>query len=99
MVIGASTNPAKFGNKAVRAYRRQGHIVLPVNPHEPTVEGLAAYADVASPPGPIDRATLYVPPEPGRLAAEGQQPIAYTDVEQVNILQQMYRLFLALLNR
>ncbi len=65
MVIGASANPAKFGNKAVRAYVRQGHEVIPVNPHEPTIEGIAVYPDVASPSGPIDRATLYVPPAVG----------------------------------
>lgn len=65
MVIGASANPAKFGNKAVRAYLRQGHDVLPVNPHESLIEGQAVYPDVLSPPGPIDRATLYIPPARG----------------------------------
>jgi len=40
-----------------------------------------------------------VPPEAGRLAAEGQQPIAYNDIEQVNIFQQMIRLFLPLITK
>lgn len=65
MVIGASTNPAKFGNKAVRAYIKQGHNVLPVNPKADTIEGLAVYKDVADAPGPIDRASMYLPPEVG----------------------------------
>lgn len=65
MVIGASANREKFGNKAVRAYARQGHVVLPVNPHETRIEGLPVYREVAGVPGPIDRATLYIPPHLG----------------------------------
>lgn len=65
MIIGASNNRSKFGNKAVRAYLRQGHTVLPVNPNEIEVEGLTAYPHVSSAPGPIDRALFYVHPEVG----------------------------------
>jgi len=76
MVIGASTNPDKFGNKAVRAYLRQGHQVLPVNPRADQIEGLPTYPTVADVPGPIDRATMYLPPKRGMdvlepLAARG----------------------------
>ena len=39
-VIGASTNRAKYGNRAVRAFRQRGYTVWPVNPHETTIEGL-----------------------------------------------------------
>ena len=42
-VIGASSAPQKFGNKAVRAYLRQGWTVYPVNPNEKTVEGLTVF--------------------------------------------------------
>ncbi len=65
MVIGASTDPEKYGNKAVRAYLAEGHEVLPVNPNADAVEGVKAYASVSDPPGPIDRATMYLPPEVG----------------------------------
>lgn len=65
MVIGASKNPAKYGHKAVRAYQRQGHDVLPINPHAETVAGIRCFADVTGPPGPIDRASLYLPPSVG----------------------------------
>ncbi|MFW6060996.1 MAG: CoA-binding protein [Phycisphaeraceae bacterium] len=65
MVIGASTHRDKFGNKAVRAYQRQGHDVLPVHPTAKSIEGTPAYADVRDVPGPTDRATLYLPPEKG----------------------------------
>jgi acyl-CoA synthetase (NDP forming) len=64
-VIGASNDRAKFGNKAVRAYRRQGWTVYPVNPTEPIIEGLTAYPTVEAIPGAVDRAALYVPPRVG----------------------------------
>lgn len=65
MIIGASSDRSKYGNKAVRAYRRAGHEVLPVNPRETVIEGINAYANIADVPGPIDRATIYVPPHIG----------------------------------
>ena len=64
-VIGASSNRRKFGNRAVRAFLQQGYTVIPINPHEREVEGLKAYASVLDVPGPIDMASLYVPPEIG----------------------------------
>ena len=64
-VIGASNNRNKFGNRAVRAYRQQGHTVVPINPRETEVEGLKAYASVLDVPGTIDMASFYVPPEIG----------------------------------
>ncbi len=68
-VIGASRDPDKFGNKAVRAFRQQGFHVIPVNPNLAaaghTIEGLSVYASVLDVPGTIDLATLYVPPEVG----------------------------------
>ena len=64
-VIGASSNRSKFGNRAVRAFQKQGYTVVPINPHEVEVEGLKAYASVLDVPGPIDMASFYVPPEIG----------------------------------
>jgi predicted CoA-binding protein len=64
-VVGASTDRRKFGNKAVRAYVRQGFEVKPIHPTATVVEGLRAYPSVTAVPGPIDRVTLYVPPEVG----------------------------------
>ena len=68
-VIGASQDPRKFGNKAVRAFRYRGYEVVPVNPicaaANDTIEGLATYASVLDVPGAVDLATLYVPPEVG----------------------------------
>ena len=65
-VIGASANRRKFGNKALRAFRHRGYTVVPINPHADVVEGERAYATVLDYPGPIDEATVYVPPDIGR---------------------------------
>jgi len=72
-VIGASSARHKFGNKAVRAYLRQGWTVYPVNPNETVVEGLASLPSVSAIPGPVDRASLYLPPEIGIGLLEGIQ--------------------------
>jgi uncharacterized protein len=69
-VVGASNNPRKFGNRAVRAFRRQGYTVVPINLHEHDVEGLKTYKSVLDVPGPIDMATIYVPPEVGEQVIE-----------------------------
>jgi uncharacterized protein len=64
-VIGASNDPAKYGNHAVRTYIERGWTVYPVNPKEKTIAGLPAYASVAELPDAVDRASLYVPPAVG----------------------------------
>ena len=61
-VIGASRDPAKFGNKAVRAFVQRGYTVWPVNPKEPEIEGLPAYKRISDVPGRPDRVSVYVPP-------------------------------------
>ncbi len=76
-IIGASNNPEKFGNKAVRAYLRQGFEVYPVNPRGGEIEGMAAYEAIGDVPGSdLDRISLYVPPAVGlglleEIAAKG----------------------------
>ena len=62
-VIGASNSRRKYGNKALRAYRAEGYTVIPINPHQPEVEGLTAYPSVLDVPGEIDIATVYVQPD------------------------------------
>ena len=66
-VIGASNARHKFGNKAVRAYLRQGWTVYPVNPNvgDEKVEGLKVYPTIADVPGPVDRVSMYVPASVG----------------------------------
>ena len=62
-VLGASADRAKYGNKAVRAYRAAGFTVYPIHPHAASIEGLPAYASILDVPGPVQRATVYLPPE------------------------------------
>jgi predicted CoA-binding protein len=64
-IIGASVNRGKFGNRAVRAFQRQGYTVIPINPHECEIEGLKTYRSVLDVPDRIDMASFYVPPEVG----------------------------------
>ena len=65
-VIGASRDRRKFGNKALRAFRHRGYEVIPINPHQTSIEGLPCYPSVLDVPGPIDLATFYVPAEIGQ---------------------------------
>jgi len=64
-IIGASADRAKFSNKAVRAFLRQGYTVVPINPREAAIEGLTAYKSVLDVPGAVDLASLYLPPAVG----------------------------------
>jgi len=62
-VVGASEDRTKFGNKALRAFLAAGETVVPIHPRAETIEGLRAYRSVAEVPGPIDMATVYLPPQ------------------------------------
>ena len=75
-VVGASTHREKYGNRAVRAYRAAGWRVYPVHPSAAAIEGIPAYRSVLDIPGPVHRATVYLPPAKtleilGALAAKG----------------------------
>lgn len=61
-VLGASKDPAKFSNRAVRAYLARGYRVYPVNPRETTIEGLPAWASVRDLPERPQRVSAYLPP-------------------------------------
>ena len=69
-VIGASSNREKFGNKALRAFERQGYTVIPITPTETEVEGHKAYRSVLDVPEAIDMATVYVPARVGVTVME-----------------------------
>lgn len=64
-IIGASRDRHKFGNKALRAWRQQGHTVVPIHRTATEVEGERAYASVLDYPGNVDEATVYVPASEG----------------------------------
>lgn len=66
VVVGASTDRSKFGNKSVRAHLQAGYDVYPVNPKADEIEGLTAYASLSDVPVEApDRVSVYLPPAVG----------------------------------
>lgn len=63
VVLGASSNPERYSNMAIRELRSRGHRVIPVHPQESRIEGLPVVADLAGLAGEkIDTVTLYLRP-------------------------------------
>jgi acyl-CoA synthetase (NDP forming) len=62
-VVGASTDPGKFGNVLLRSLIDGGFSgdIYPVNPRADSVHGLPCYPSVADIPGPLDLAVIVVP--------------------------------------
>jgi predicted CoA-binding protein len=61
-VLGASADPTKYGNKAVRAYKQQGYQVFPVNPKATTLEGLPVFPSISAVPVRPNLVSVYLPP-------------------------------------
>ncbi|HMP81298.1 MAG TPA: CoA-binding protein [Verrucomicrobiota bacterium] len=61
-VIGASADAAKFGNKAVRAFQRQGYTVFPVNTTATEIEGLRVFRSIEEVPMRPNLVSVYLPP-------------------------------------
>lgn len=61
-IIGASNDPRKYGNKAVRAFLQTGHTVYPVNPNEERIEGLTAFHSIGEVPTRPQLVSVYLPP-------------------------------------
>jgi uncharacterized protein len=61
-IVGASADPNKFGNKAVRAFRQKGWTVYPVNPRESQIENLPAFKSVLEVPVRPKLISVYLPP-------------------------------------
>ena len=79
-VVGASRRREKYGNRAVRAYRAAGWQVYPIHPSAAAIEGIPAFRSILDVPGPVRRATVYLPPEKtlgilAGLAAKGVREV------------------------
>jgi hypothetical protein len=61
-IIGASSDRAKYGNKAVRAFQKQGYTVYPVNVREAEIEGLPAFKSIGEVPVRPQMVSVYLPP-------------------------------------
>jgi hypothetical protein len=79
-ILGASSDRSKFGNKAVRAYLRMDWTVYPVNPGAPDIEGLKTYRSIRDVPRPVDRVSLYLPPDIGITVLEDIAAVAPAEV-------------------
>ena len=62
-VLGASTNPKRYSNMAVRRLRAAGHRVIPIHPAHSEIEGLPVTQSLAEIKEPVDTLTLYVGPQ------------------------------------
>ena len=79
-LVGASSNPGKYGNAILVNLLSKGYAVVPVNPGERRIEGLAAYRTVGEIPGRVAIVNMVVPPAVGRKVLEG---LSSDDVEVV----------------
>jgi predicted CoA-binding protein len=62
-VLGASNNPDRYSNMAVRRLRDAGHNVIPVNPALEEIEGFPVAKSLGDIVDPVDTLTLYVGPQ------------------------------------
>lgn len=62
-VVGASSKPHKYGNKVLRCYQQNQHTVVPVNPVEEKIEGLACVASVTELPDQVSSISIITPPQ------------------------------------
>lgn len=72
VIIGASDDRSKYGNKSLRAHVDAGYTVYPVNPKGGEIEGIPVYRHLSEiPQRRIDRVSMYVPASIGiELLAE-----------------------------
>ncbi len=61
-VAGASPRRHKYGNKVLRCYRQAGRRVVPVNPREAEIEGIACVPDVLHLPDDVKSLSVITPP-------------------------------------
>ena len=64
-IIGASNDPTRIGGRPLRYLIEGGYAgsIYPVNPRRDLTQGLAAFPDIESVPGPVDVAVVAVPAE------------------------------------
>ncbi len=62
VVLGASPNPDRYSNKAVKMLLEYGHEVVPVHPTADNIEGIETTAKLEQVSGAVETLTLYVSP-------------------------------------
>jgi acyl-CoA synthetase (NDP forming) len=81
-IFGASNDPTRISGRSLRYYREAGYqgALYPINPTRDTVQGLRAYPDIASVPGPVECAVIAVP---ANLAIESMEACVAKGVKAV----------------
>lgn len=69
-VVGANTDPEKYGNMIFRKLLKRGYKVYPVNPNHDTIEGHTCYKDLSSLPEKPEVINMVVSPKRGRAIVE-----------------------------
>lgn len=69
-VVGASTNPAKWGYRVYKALKESGYRVYPVNPRAEQIDGDPCYPSLANLPEKPGVVDVVVPPKLGLAVAE-----------------------------
>jgi len=62
-VAGASTNPAKYGNKVLRCYLQHDRRAIPINPNETVIEGVQCATGIADLPAEVKSLSMITPPK------------------------------------
>ncbi len=61
-VVGASSNPDKYGNKVLRCYLSHNLKAIPVNPKETSIEGIPCVSSVSDLPDDVKSISVITPP-------------------------------------
>ena len=62
-VVGASSKPHKYGNKALRCYQMNNRRAIPVNPVEANIEGIDCVKSVSELPDDVSSISIITPPQ------------------------------------
>ncbi len=63
VVVGASSKPERYSNRALRLLIQHGHDVVPINPTASLIEGRRVVPKLEELSGHVDTVTLYVSAE------------------------------------
>src|SRR5260370_25427990 len=81
-IFGASNDPTRISGRSLRYYREAGYqgALYPINPTRDSVQGLAAYPEMAAVTGPVECAVIAVP---ANLAIEAMESCVTKGVKAV----------------
>lgn len=63
LVLGASSNPERYSNKAIKMLQEFNHDVVAVSPRNQTIHGVDTISDLASVKNSVHTITIYVNPK------------------------------------